>query len=465
MTVNINKATASNINITVPSQSTSFFGAENVTTVNYPSTFNYKAGGGNATPASDYNGENTILIVNWTTVSGDVAIPANAFEGLISPSGPHPPVGSVSLVFENSSQPTSNTVLINDKAFYKCPSLTSVTFPTSLTTISPVAFALTSSPTAGQGLSNVTFTDIANSLLTTINSQVFQNQSNLINITLPKSLSTIGEEAFGNCGLTTLTIEPSDTTGSSLTSSSINYLAFRYNDGMTVNINKVTASNIGITVPSKSISFFGSTTTKTLNYPNTFFHNDGVTNTSNYNGESLLMVNNSSTNKVSANSYNGKMLSSYPPVTIGFEYPSTTKTIEELAFANTPSLKNMTVPNSLTSIASNAFSSSGLQFVTMSQKNGLGVKVQPGKQVSFYGATVVISLPAGEILEISTDIIFPYPKNEKNKRLLGVNQKISSGLARPNFKFQTNQFSAGRSRTAQSKQKANGPYTVIFPIR
>ena len=76
-----------------------------------------------------------------------------------------------------------------------------------------------------------------------------------------------------------------------------------------------------------------------------------------------------------------------------------------------------------------------------------------------------MSLPAGEILEISTDIIFPYPKNEKNKRLLGVNQKISSGLARPNFKFQTNQFSAGRSRTAQSKQKANGPYTVIFPIR
>lgn len=66
---------------------------------------------------------------------------------------------------------------------------------------------------------------------------------------------------------------------------------------------------------------------------------------------------------------------------------------------------------------------------------------------------------------MNTVITFPYPKNEKNKRLLGVNQKISSGLARPNFKFQTNQFSAGRSRTAQSKQKANGPVAVIFPIR
>ena len=330
MTVNINEATASNINITVPSQSTSFFGAENVTTVNYPSTFNYKA---DATPASDYNGENTILIVNWTNSSGDVAIPANAFEGLISPSGPHPPVGSVSLVFENASQPTSNTVLINDKAFYKCPSLTSVTFPTSLTTISPVAFALTSFPPPGQGLSNVTFTDIANSLLTTIYSQVFQNQSNLTSITLPKSLSTIGGEAFGNCGLTTLTIEPSGS-ASSLTSSSINSLAFRYNDGMTVYISKATASNIGITVPSQSTSFYGST---------------------------------------------GVITVEYPPV----------------------------IP----------------------------------------------------------EPFFPHPKHEKNKRCLGVNQKLSSGLARLNFKFQTNQFSAGRSRTAQSKQKADGRVTVIFPIR
>ena len=332
MTVNLNKAAASIIGITVPSQSTSFYGST-AKTVNYPNTFNYKAGGGNATPASDYNGENTILIVNWTNSSGDVAIPANAFEGLISPSGPHPPVGSVSLVFENASQPASNTVLINDKAFYKCPSLTSVTFPTSLTTISPVAFALTSFPPPGQGLSNVTFADIANSLLTTIYSQVFQNQSNLTSITLPKSLLSIQEEAFGNCGLTTLTIEPSGS-ASSLTSSSINSLAFRYNDGMTVYISKATASNIGITVPSQSTSFYGST---------------------------------------------GVITVEYPPV----------------------------IP----------------------------------------------------------EPFFPHPKHEKNKRCHGVNQKLSSGLARLNFKFQTNQFSAGRSRTAQSKQKANGPVTVIFPTR
>jgi len=462
MTVNLNKATASNIGITVPSQSTSFFGSTTTTTLNYPNTFNYKA---DATPASDYNGENTILIVNWTNPSGDVAIPANAFEGLISPSGPHPPVGSVSLVFENASQPNSNTVLINDKAFNNCPSLTSVTFPTSLTTISSVAFALPSSPTAGQGLSNVTFTDIANSALITIYNQIFENQSNLISITLPKSLQTIGALAFKDTGLKTLTIEPS---GGASSLTSIASDAFSdVPDKMTVNMNKATANNqSGFTdFPSPNTFFFGALHAIVLNYPDIFFHIDGVTEPLDYNGESSLVVNNSSNNKVTEGSYNGKAPSSYPPISLGFEYPSTTTTIEELAFANTPSLKQATIPDSVKSIAPNAFSSSGLQFVTMSQKNGLGFNVQPGKQVPFYGATVVISLPAGEILEISTDIIFPYPKNEKNKRLLGVNQKISSGLARPNFKFQTNQFSAGRSRTAQSKQKANGPVTVIFPIR
>jgi len=695
MTVNINRVTATTIGATHPSQSTSFFGAENVITVNYPNTFNYKAGGGNATPSSDYNGENTILIVNWTNSSGDVAIPANAFEGLISPSGPHPPVGSVSLVFENASQPASNTVLINDKAFNNCPSLTSVTFPISLTGIGNNAFTFSQSflpiggggltsviftnisnsgllsianaafqyqsnltsitlpkslkaikqtafdstglktltiepsgsgsslvkadiytdafsninemtvninkatantlditlpskttsffgangvttvnypntyeytsgttdpstdyngentilvknsgnpvmgsvygvgpnqingsfqdkiiasyapvslefesvstiteiynktffncpgltsvtfptsltkiaydvfqtsfnpiPNFSGGLTSVIFTDIANSSLTDIFSSAFQYQSNLKSIKLPKSLQTIGQSAFGGTGLKTLTIEPSGNLSSLNTSTSINPTAFSgVPDKMTVHIYNATASNINIPVPSNSTTFYGANEVITVNYPDIFFHIDGVTDSSDYNGESSLMVSNTAAGKVSANSYNGKMLSSYPPVSLGFDSPSYTTTIEDSAFANTPSLKSMSVPNSLKSIAPNAFSSSGLQFVTISKNNGLGVKVQPGKQVSFYGATVVMSLPAGEILEISTDIIFPYPKNEKNKRLLGVNQKISSGLARPNFKFQTNQFSAGRSRTAQSKQKANGPYTVIFPIR
>ena len=65
---------------------------------------------------------------------------------------------------------------------------------------------------------------------------------------------------------------------------------------MTVNLNKVTASNIGITVPSNSTTFYGANEVITVNYPDIFFHIDGVTEPLDYNGESLLMVNNSSTN-------------------------------------------------------------------------------------------------------------------------------------------------------------------------
>ena len=468
MTVNIHKSISKTLDITLPSKATSFFGTNGVTTVNYPNTYEY-------TPAITdpsnsildyYNGENTILVKNnggaHTVIGGVYQNIDGSFEGLINPFSTHPPIGNVSLIFESNSIITG----IYNKTFNNCPSLTSVTFPTSLTIISSVAFALPSSPTAGKGLSSVTFTDIANSSLTTIENQIFEKQSNLISITLPKSLQTIGTLAFKDTGLKTLTIEPS---GGASSLTSIASDAFSdVPDKMTVNINKATVSQLtGFTdFPSQNTFFFGALYVIALNYPDIFFHIDGVTEPLDYNSESLLMVNNSPTNKVSPHSYNGLISGSErPSVSLGFEYPSTTTSIGDSAFAYTPSLLQATIPDSVMSIAPNAFLGSGLQYVTMSRKNGLGFKFQLGQPTPFYGATVYMSLPAGEILEISTDIIFPYPKNEKNKRLLGVNQKISSGLARPNFKFQTNQFSAGRSRTAQSKQKANGPYTVIFPIR
>ena len=50
----------------------------------------------------------------------------------------------------------------------------------------------------------------------------------------------------------------------------------------------------------------------------------------------------------------------------------------------------------------------------------------------------------------NSNVLFPYPKYEKNKRLFGVNQKLSPGLARPNFKFSSNQFNPGRFRSLQT---------------
>jgi hypothetical protein len=101
--------------------------------------------------------------------------------------------------------------------------------------------------------------------------------------------------------------------------------------------------------------------------------------------------------------------------------------------------------------------------VNMTKATGRNINIAvPSQSVFFFGATGVITVEYPPVL---SEPFFPHPKHEKNKRCLGVNQKLSSGLARLNFKFQTNQFSAGRSRTAQSKQKADGRVTVIFPIR
>jgi hypothetical protein len=308
--------------ITLPSQSTNFFGAVNVTTLNYPNTFSYKLG---HTLASTYNGENTILVTNSSNLNND-SIGTPAFKDFIIAA-----YAPVSLEFESGS----HCKIISDYAFQDCPGLTSVTLPSSLTTIAAQAFSLSTLPAAGKGLSSVTFTDLSNSTLTSIGNEAFYNQSNLTSITLPKSLKVIGvpgqnSSVFYKCDLTTLTIE----SGSLLSKANIANNAFIDNDGMTVNMTKATGRNINIAVPSQSVFFFGAT---------------------------------------------GVITVEYPPV---------------------------------------------------------------------------LSEP-----------FFPHPKHEKNKRCLGVNQKLSSGLARLNFKFQTNQFSAGRSRTAQSKQKADGRVTVIFPIR
>jgi|APSaa5957512535_1039671.scaffolds.fasta_scaffold20246_1 hypothetical protein len=58
------------------------------------------------------------------------------------------------------------------------------------------------------------------------------------------------------------------------------------------------------------------------------------------------------------------------------------------------------------------------------------------------------------------NVRFPYPKHEKNMRCFGVNQKLSPGLARLNFKFSSNSFNPGRFRSLQTKMN---DLTVSYP--
>lgn len=80
-------------------------------------------------------------------------------------------------------------------AFLLCTSLTSVTFPASLTAIESRAFA---------GCSNLASAAIPSSGLRTIGMYAFQDCRRLDSVTLPASLEEIGPEAFQNCPLSGL---------------------------------------------------------------------------------------------------------------------------------------------------------------------------------------------------------------------------------------------------------------------
>ena len=110
--------------------------------------------------------------------------------------------------YDSSRRYTSNDKL-GDYAFYGCSGLTSLTIPSSVTSIGKSAFS---------GCSGLTSLTIPSSV-TSIGESAFWDCSSLTSLTIPSSVTSIGNYAFYDCSsLTSLTI-PSSVT-------SIGYAAF-----------------------------------------------------------------------------------------------------------------------------------------------------------------------------------------------------------------------------------------------
>ena len=140
--------------------------------------------------------------------------------------------------YDSSRRYTSNDKL-GDYAFYGCSGLTSLTIPSSVTSIGGDAFrdcsGLTSLtiPSSVTSIGSYAFWDCSGltsltipSSVTSIGYAAFYDCSSLTSLTIPSSVTSIGEAAFSGCsGLTSLTI-PSSVT-------SIGNYAFKGCSGLT----------------------------------------------------------------------------------------------------------------------------------------------------------------------------------------------------------------------------------------
>jgi hypothetical protein len=148
---------------------------------------------------------------DWSGVTS-VTIPSSvttieyaAFEG-----------ASTSLTSVTFTSPSSLKT-IDSSAFANCRNLESITIPSSVTTIGKEAFSNSYYQYNQSKLSSVTFA--SPSSVTTIGEKAFLGNINLTSIIIPNSVTTIGDGAFNYCtGLKTITI------GSSVTNIAMNYV-------------------------------------------------------------------------------------------------------------------------------------------------------------------------------------------------------------------------------------------------
>ena len=229
-------------------------------------------------------------------------------------------------VYANTIQSVrlGNDISIRNYAFYYCTSLTSVTIPSSVTSIEGSAFSYCYS------LTSVTIP----SSVTSIGSNTFQYCQSLASITIPSGVTSIGSNAFSYChSLASLTI-PSSVT-------SIGNTTFQY-----------CYSLASVTIPS-SVTSIGSGAFSYCYILTSVTIPSGVTSIGTnvfnycYSLTSVTIPSSVTSIGVSAFSY----CYSLAHITI----PSGVTSIGSSAFQNCYSLASITIPSTVTSIGGSAF--------------------------------------------------------------------------------------------------------------